>query len=171
MKIRRFIFRCLNACIAAFFLLCIISQSMASDVPLVWNPSTSTNISGYRLYLGNAPGTYDAFITLGIRTSYTVTDLEDGTWYFAVTAIDSNGNESDFSNEISQIINSSGSSNPICDFNGDESVDALDAQAMANVILGASPTFESHDLNSDGEVDVLDLQILNNVILGIRSCP
>jgi hypothetical protein len=97
-----------------------------------------------------------------------VTGLSAGTWYFAVTAYDIDGNESDFSNEVSTTINTSG---PTCNINGDASVNALDLQALANVILGLSPTSSIYDLNNDGKVDVLDLQILNNVILGVRSCP
>ena len=41
---------------------------------------------------------------LGNQTTYTLTGLPDGSWYFAVTAYDINGNESDFSNEVSQTI-------------------------------------------------------------------
>jgi hypothetical protein len=155
-------------CLAALFLFCGISRASVNDVSLAWDPSVSPNISGYKLYIGNASRAYDTFITLGNQTSYTVTDLGVGTWYFAVTAFDSGDNESDFSNEVSQVISSSGSA---CDFNGDSSVNVLDLQAIVNVILGSSPSSGSYDLNSDGGVNALDLQILNNVILGLRSCP
>ena len=168
MEIRQFLFRMPNVCFAAIFLFCTISQAAAATVSLAWDPSTSQNISGYKLYMGNASGAYDTSITLGNQTTYTVSDLSAGTWYFAVTAFDVDGNESDFSNEVSQTINASGGA---CNFNGDSSVDSLDLQAMADVILGSSPTSEGYDLNSDGSVDVLDLQILNNVIFGLRSCP
>ena len=154
--------------LAAIFLFCSIPQAGAANVSLMWDPSTSPDISGYRLYIGSASRTYESSITLGNQTSYIVADLGVGTWYFAVTAFDTDDNESDFSNEVSQIISSSG---PTCDLNGDASVDALDLQAMADLILGLSQTSDNYDLNSDGEIDALDLQILNNVILGLRSCP
>ena len=153
--------------LAAVFLFCGISLAVTDDVSLAWDPSTSPNISGYRLYMGNVSGTYTTFITLGNQTSYTVTDLGSGTWYFAVTAF-KGAYESDFSNEVSETISPPGS---VCDINGDSSVNAIDLQAMANVILGSSPFSNSYDLNDDGGVNALDLQILNNVILGLRSCP
>jgi hypothetical protein len=37
-------------------------------------------------------------------TAYTVTGLPTGTHYFAVTAFDTSGNESDYSNEVSKTI-------------------------------------------------------------------
>jgi hypothetical protein len=168
MEVRRFLFRSPNTCLATLFLLCSCIPARAADVSLAWDPSTSANISGYKVYVGNVSRTYNAPITLANQTTYTVTGLSAGTWYFAVTAYDIDGNESDFSNEVSTTINTSG---PTCNINGDASVNALDLQALANVILGLSPTSSIYDLNNDGKVDVLDLQILNNVILGVRSCP
>jgi hypothetical protein len=154
--------------ISLLSLFCSVPQAKAADVSLAWDPSTSPNLSGYKLYVGNTSNTYSTSTTLGNQTTYTVTGLGAGTWYFAVTAFDTDGNESDFSNEISQTIGSQGST---CDINGDESVNALDLQALANIILDLSSVSSSNDLNTDGRVDALDLQILNNVILGLRSCP
>jgi hypothetical protein len=169
MTFRRDPIRCLHL-IPIFpimlFLLFTSSKLMATDISLAWDSSVSPGIAGYKVYVGNSSGTYGAPITTGNQTSFTVTGLTSGTYYFAVTAFDSQGNESDFSNEVSQIIGSSAAN---CNLNGDASVDALDLQLLANVILGISTG--SYDLNGDGRVDVLDLQILNNVILGLRSCP
>jgi hypothetical protein len=80
------------------------SAAMAADVSLAWDPSPSSNISGYKLYMGNASGNYGAPITIGNQTTYRVADLVAGTWYFAVTAFDVEGNESDFSNEVSHTV-------------------------------------------------------------------
>jgi len=168
MEISQSMSRFLSVGLTALFLLCNIPQAVAADVSLAWDPSISPNISGYKLYIGNASRIYNAPITLGNQTTYTVTSLDDGTWYFAVTAFDIDGNESDFSNEVSETIGTTGSA---CNINGDASVNVLDLQALANVILGLSPSSSSYDLNNDGTIDVLDLQILNNVILGLRSCP
>jgi predicted phage tail protein len=72
---------------------------------LSWNaPTTGTNLSGYRVYYGTSPGTYQQSsgqgISVGNITSYTVIGLSHGTrYYFAVTAFDTSGNESTFSNE------------------------------------------------------------------------
>jgi hypothetical protein len=167
-EIRHRLIEGLFSFIAVLLLFCSIPQARAAEVPLAWDPSPSTNISGYKVYVGSASGEYDATITLGNQTAYTVTRLGTGTWYFAVTAFDNDGNESDFSNEVSQTISPAESA---CNINGDESVNAMDLEALANVVLGLGPTSSNYDLNNDRKVDALDLQILTNVILGIRSCP
>ena len=141
-------------------------NAFAGDAFLTWGPSPSAGITGYRIYAGNSSRIYSAPITTGNQTEYTMTGLTNGTWYFAVTAVDIEGNESDYSNEVSTIIGSSG---PDCNINGDAAVNVLDLQALANGILGLRSTSGS-DLNLDGQVNVLDLQFLNNVILGLRSC-
>ena len=81
-----------------------------------------------------------------------------------MTAYDSSGNESGYSNEVSKTI-------PTCDINNDSSTNVLDLQGLINVILGSSSPSPAFDLNSDGSINVLELQILSNVVLGLRSCP
>jgi hypothetical protein len=72
---------------------------------LAWDPPINTaSITGYRVYFGTAPGTYQQIPGQGIKvgkvTNYTVLGLNSRTrYYFAVTAIDSSGNESVYSNE------------------------------------------------------------------------
>lgn len=72
---------------------------------LTWDPPvSSTNVSGYRVYYGTAPGTYQQSfgqgISIGKVDTYTVMGLSNGTrYYFAVTAVDASGNESAYSNE------------------------------------------------------------------------
>ena len=160
-----FIARCLHTLPILLFLICSTTQLFPADISLAWDASVTPGVVGYKVYYGNASRTYITNIPIGTQTAYTVTGLANGTYYFAVTAFDAAGNESDFSNEVSQVIGSSG---PNCNLNGDGAVNALDLQLLANVILGITPG--NYDLNGDGRVDVLDLQFLNNVILGLRSC-
>jgi hypothetical protein len=151
----------------ALYIFCGCMQAMATDVSLAWDASASADVTGYKIYVGTASGTYDAPTTIGNLTSYTVTGLSSGTYYFSVTAYDASGNESGFSNEVSKTIAAAHT----CDVNGDSTVNAIDLQKLANIILGLVQSSSSYDLNGDGSVDALDLQILNNVVLGIRSCP
>ena len=73
-----------------------------SSVTLAWDPSTSSSIAGYRLYEGIASRTYTNVIAVGKATTATFSALVSGaTYFFAVTAYDTNGLESDFSSEIS----------------------------------------------------------------------
>ena len=73
----------------------------AYRVTLAWNPSTSTNVTGYKIYYGLACGVYNSVESV-TGTNVTITGLAAGTtYYFADTAVDASGVESPFSNEAS----------------------------------------------------------------------
>jgi hypothetical protein len=70
---------------------------------------TTTPVTGYRVYYGSSPGTYvqqpGAGISVGNFSSFIATGLQKGvTYYFAVTAVGSQGNESAFSNEAFKLV-------------------------------------------------------------------
>lgn len=68
--------------------------------------SPLTNLAGYRIYYGRMSGIYDYQIGIsnpGIL-DYVVENLASGNWYFALAAYDSQGLESDRSNEVSRNI-------------------------------------------------------------------
>jgi hypothetical protein len=69
-------------------------------VNLGWDPSDAQNIVGYRLYIGNKSKIYNPAIEVGNAGTYCVENLNSGDYYFAVSAIDNKGTESDFSNEV-----------------------------------------------------------------------
>ena len=72
---------------------------------LTWQPSTSTNVAGYNVYVGTASGVYSSTIPVGSATTYTVPNLGIGsTYYFAVTAHNASGVESSYSSEVSKSI-------------------------------------------------------------------
>ena len=85
--------------------LTVISATTSGPTNLSWDPSLSTDVVGYNLYIGTASGSYSFTIDVGLVTSYTLNNLEVGnTYYFAVTAYDSSRLESGFSNELSKSI-------------------------------------------------------------------
>ena len=87
--------------IGTFAALVPSSLFAASSVTLVWDPSTSTNIAGYKVYFGPASRTYTNTLTVGNATSTTISNLVTGaTYYFAATVYDTANLESDFSNEV-----------------------------------------------------------------------
>jgi hypothetical protein len=157
--------------LALILFLAFSSSVLAADVTIAWNANTESDLAGYKVYYGTASGVYGSPIILGTQTTYTISGLFAGTYYIAVTAFNSSGLESGYSNQVSTNIAGSPSASK-CDINGNGTVNALDLQIMINVILGiqAMPAGKG-DLNGDGRIDALDLQILGNVILGIRSCP
>src|SRR6266513_2384011 len=77
----------------------------SNSASLAWDSVTDPNLSGYRLYFGTAPGAYLQALgqgtSVGNVTTYTVMGLASGTrYYFAVTAFDTLGIESNYSNEV-----------------------------------------------------------------------
>ena len=77
----------------------------SNSASLAWDAVTASTLAGYRVYFGNAPGTYlqspGQGISVGNVTTYTVMGLASGTrYYFAVTDFDTLGNESSYSNEV-----------------------------------------------------------------------
>lgn len=82
-----------------------LSSSSATTATLSWSPSTSTNLAGYKVYVGTASAVYSSSLSVGNVTSYTVSNLGVGsTYYFAVAAYNTSGIESSFSNEVSKSI-------------------------------------------------------------------
>ena len=84
-----------------------LSVTAAGTANLTWNTSTESDLTGYKVYRATASGTYGApLATLPkTTTTYTATELQTGTTYFfVITAYDSSGNESTFSNEVSKSI-------------------------------------------------------------------
>jgi len=75
---------------------------LAGDAILTWDPNTEPDLTGYKVYFGTAPGTYGTPIVLGNQTTYTVSGLGYGTYYFTVAAYDTSGNQSGFSNVVSK---------------------------------------------------------------------
>lgn len=70
-------------------------------VELAWDPSSSTNVVGYKLYWGGATGDYTNSASVGPVTNSVLADLSPGdVYFFAATAVDSLGRESRFSNEV-----------------------------------------------------------------------
>ena len=72
---------------------------------LAWDPVADPNLGGYRIYYGTGMGMYlqpyGKGVGVGNVTTYAVMGLGRGTrYYFAVTAYDTMGNESDYSNEV-----------------------------------------------------------------------
>ncbi|HEY0548458.1 MAG TPA: Ig-like domain-containing protein [Verrucomicrobiae bacterium] len=66
---------------------------------LEWDRNPEINVIGYRVYVGRVSRLYDSVLDIGNQTSAPV-PTSPGKTYFAVTAYDSDGLESDYSEEI-----------------------------------------------------------------------
>jgi hypothetical protein len=79
----------------------LVTARAQYSVALAWNPSTTSGVTGYRVYSGAASHAYTNVLQVGNATNATVSGLAPGTtYYFAVTAVNSLGLESVTSTEI-----------------------------------------------------------------------
>ncbi len=86
-------------------------NTYAGQATLSWSAPTTnasgaplTDLAGYTLYYGTASGNYTQNVGVGSTTSYTVSSLAAGTYYFAAKAYDTSGNQSAYSNEVSKTV-------------------------------------------------------------------
>lgn len=72
------------------------------QVNLSWDAHADPAVTGYRVYFGTASGVYVGSMAVGGTTTASVPGLADGvSYFFALTAVNSSGLESDFSAEVS----------------------------------------------------------------------
>jgi hypothetical protein len=84
-----------------------VGAPTTSSATLTWSPNTDSDLAGYKVYRATASGAYGAALATvpaGILT-YQATGLSaNTTYFFVITAYNSAGNESAFSNEVSKSI-------------------------------------------------------------------
>lgn len=74
-------------------------------VVLSWSANSESDLQGYKVYYGTSSRAYVFSRLIGNQTVYTLNQLEAGKiYYFAVTAVDTSGNESGYSEEWNRII-------------------------------------------------------------------
>lgn len=110
-------------CVGQVCVTCVNQSIFSWEAPNTnLDGSCVTDLGGYRLYYGEVPGVYTVVHLVALAgtscvdsgtsnscgaimtCSYEVDDLPAGTWYFAMTAYDLDGNESTYSNEVSKTI-------------------------------------------------------------------
>ena len=90
-----------------------VNQVGIGSTTLSWTPPTQnsdgsplTDLAGYKIYYGNESGNYHTSIHIdnpGIAI-YVVENLTPNIYYFVLTAINSSGVESQFSNEVGKLV-------------------------------------------------------------------
>jgi hypothetical protein len=87
------------------------SPSPARSVTLLWDSPTTNvdgtpleDLAGYRIYYGTSSRNYAVSIDVGNVTTHRIGNLPPATYYFAATTYDTSGNESDYSNEVSKML-------------------------------------------------------------------
>jgi hypothetical protein len=83
-----------------------LTAPTSSTAFLSWDANTEEDLAGYKVYIGTASRAYGPPVDVGNVTSFKVLNLVRAqTYYFAVTAYDTSGNESGYSTEVSKTIN------------------------------------------------------------------
>jgi predicted phage tail protein len=126
-------------------LLTASTNVFAADVSLAWDPKTDSGLAGYNLYYGTSSSNYDVKIPAGTQSTYTVTGLAAGTYYFAVTAYYTSGIETDFSNEVTTTVDSTPSS--------DTTAPLLSPIQVTNVTDNSARIIWTTNENSDMQVE------------------
>lgn len=125
--------------------LLVCSTVSAADITLQWDPNTEDDLGGYRVYKSNESDGYTYgigneadSISAGTETS-TIT-VEDGNWFFVVTAWDGDGNESERSNEVTLTIDTM---SPTIAIPPDQTLEATSvAGAVATFVVTATDTVD-----------------------------
>ncbi len=156
LKIRNIIFR------AEIDTLTVSSDS----VRVRWEANTESDLAGYRIHYGGARRAYVKHIDVRSATSIVFKLDDDGTYFLAVTAYDSAGNESYYSDEVlfrrhrANDLLEPPSFNSSCDINDDHIVDARDESAFRASFgsrRGNARYNPRADFNQDGKVNHIDL--------------
>lgn len=90
-------------------------NTVTADINLSWvapaeredNSSISlSEIAGYQVFYGKSQGQYSSSVIIndGTAVGYTFKNLPSGTYYIAVTTIDSEGRESQYSPELKIVV-------------------------------------------------------------------
>lgn len=98
-----------------FSMLMIAVSSFGATANIAWDASTSAGLQSYKGYkstttitAGTAPSSNPsaavAFTVPSTQLTGVISGLTDGTWYFSITAVGTNGLESVFGNVISLVV-------------------------------------------------------------------
>jgi len=85
-----------------FLVSCASAQTKIPYVLGTWNKNTEQDLAGYKVYWGTSSRDYDSVIDVGKNNNTVLSDtlLYDISYYFAVTAYDTAGNESEYSEQV-----------------------------------------------------------------------
>ncbi|UFS68940.1 fibronectin type III domain-containing protein [Geomonas sp. RF6] len=173
----------LIACIAVAAVGIGPATAEAAEAALSWEaPSVNmdgspiSDLAGYRVYIGTSSGKYDESFDAGSRQNYLAYNLVPGTtYYFAVTAYNTSGEESPFSEEVVKSFLGSVETLPPTTFV------LQDALLALKYVVGTSPLapvqLSQYDISPagadgtpepDGAVDIGDVVSILRRCVGLR---
>jgi chitinase len=159
-----------------------IPAAFAGQVTIGWKANTEPDLAGYKIYYGNFSKTYtlNKEINGKAATSCTISDLIEGqTYYFAATAYNTSGLESNYSEEVFCTITSATTTtintaltcqHKFGDLNSDGRVTINEQVTAVRMYLGMAPVNPLADKDNDGEVQIWDVMMLTNCYLENENC-
>jgi len=99
--------------LVAFFFMVGMAQA-ASNVTLQWVANSEPDLAGYKIYQSQTSGIYtsvEGTVPVGTET-ITLEGIPDGTYFWVVTAYDTEGLESGYSNEVTKRLDTTPPDNP-----------------------------------------------------------
>lgn len=82
-------------------ILSLLTTAHAAQVTVAWDANSDPGVIGYRVHYGTVSGSYTSHVDVGNVTNFVISGLLEGvTYYFAATAYDGDGNESDYSSAV-----------------------------------------------------------------------
>ena len=139
----------------------------SGQLTLEWDPNTEQYVT-YIVYYGDSTGNYTFMENVGNQTEYTLSEFEAGeTFYFAVTASNAYGNESDFSEELvytipiedNELPDDTSDSVTIYDDAEDETIDGW--SVYDNAYVGATITNVYDDDRNSRVIQLLGYKTVN----------
>ena len=136
----------------------IVAGTLLPGTVLIgWKKNTEIDLAGYKIYWGTQPGRYSEVKNVGLDTSWTVSHLRSGNYFFSVTAYDTIGNESENSAELKIFIEA-----------GEEFISNADETSYYNFPNPFNPSIEKtsfrYFLNTDKIVTIDIYDINENLI-------
>ena len=85
----------------ALLLLILSTNGFAAPITLAWDAVSDPDLAGYKIYYGYGSRQYSVNVKVGNSTTAKLSGLDEAQiYYLTVTAYDTSGNESGFSNEV-----------------------------------------------------------------------
>lgn len=104
-------------CLVAIMLFCFISLVFAlpgvKRWRLAWDPNAEADLAGYKVYYGITSGDYGFVVDVGNVTQWDIPPDLNEQYFFVLTAYDTSGNESDFSNEVNHFFDQTAPGVPV----------------------------------------------------------
>lgn len=89
-------------------ILCIPMAAQATEVSFIWDLNSENDIHAYRLYQSQNSGNFPSGWTMAAYIYHpqnmVTIDVQTGTWYWVLTAQDSEGLQSGPSNEVTAVV-------------------------------------------------------------------